>query len=111
MAEVGADGAGLGRSRATFAALARAVCPSEGLTDELVDATVDDVAEFVAVLAPMTRRALRALAVAFEHGTRVRGHRPFSALEDDEAREVLARWNRGPLRMAIRLLRELVVVA
>src|SRR5689334_19190177 len=101
----------LGRHRATFAALVRTVCPSDGLTDDLVEATVDEVATFVLVLAPWAQRAVRAVAAALEHGTRARGGRPFSSLVGKDARIALDRWNRGPFRMGIRLLRDLVLVA
>ncbi len=111
MADAATESVGLGRTRATFAALVRAVCPSDVVTDGLVDATVDEAAALVAVLAPATRRALRGVAMALEQSSRVRGGRPFSALGDEEAREMLALCSRGPLRVPIRLLRDLVVVA
>jgi choline dehydrogenase-like flavoprotein len=106
-----AEGEGLERTRGTLAALIRAVCPPAGLTAELVEGTVDEVLELVAVLAPTTRGALRGLVTALEHGSRARGGRPFSSLDQAAAREALDRWSRGPLRLAIRLLRDLVVVA
>lgn len=111
MADGSAVRAGLGGSRSTFAALARVVCPPEGLTDELVDATIDEAAALVVALAPITRRAVWGVAAALEQGARVRGGRPFSVLGDEEAREAFARWRRGPLRLPIQLLRDLVVVA
>src|SRR4051794_3183583 len=102
------DGVGLGRARRTFTALARALCPSEGLTDELVEATTEEVAALVATLAPAMRRALRALALTLEYGTRVRGGGAFSDLDVEDAREALAHWSRGPLRVPVRLMRDLV---
>jgi choline dehydrogenase-like flavoprotein len=99
------------RHRPTFAALARTVCPPDGLTDDVVAATVDEVTNMVLVLAPWAQRAVRGVASALEHGTRTKGGRPFSSLDGNDARIALDRWNRGPLRMGIRLLRDLVVVA
>ena len=101
----------LGRHRAPFAALAQMVCPPDGLTDELVVATVDEVASIVLVLSPWAQRAVRGLATALEHGTRAWGGRPFSSLNRKDAGIALDRWNRGPARMGIRLLRDLVLVA
>ncbi len=101
----------LARHRATFAGLARTVCPSDGLTDDLVEATVDEVATIVLVLSPWAQRVVRGVATALEHGTRASGGRPFSSLDRKDARIALDRWNRGPLRMGVRLLRDLVIVA
>ncbi len=109
--ELSQHGTVLGRHQATFAALARTVCPSDGLTDDLVEATVDEVANIVVVSSPWAQRAVRVVATALEHGTRTRGGRPFSTLDRKDARIALDRWNRGPLRMGIRLLRDLVLVA
>jgi choline dehydrogenase-like flavoprotein len=103
--------AGTGRDRATLAALVRALGPDDGVTDDLVQATVDELSAMVAVLAPATRRALRAVTAAVEHGSRVIGGRPFSALDGPDARDVLARLRRGPLALAVQLLRDLVVIA
>ena len=89
----------------------RMVCPSDGLTDELVAATVDEVASIVLVLSPWAQRAVRGLATALEHGTRAWGGRSFSSLNRKDARIALDRWNRGPARMGISLLRDLVLVA
>ena len=106
-----ARGDALGRTRPVFASVVRAVCPPDGLTVELVDATVDEVDAMVAVLAPVARQALRATAMALEHGTRATTRRPFSSLDRAGASEALARWRRGPLAMAVNLLRDLVVIA
>jgi len=99
-----------GRRRATFAALVRAVGP-QGLTEELVEATVDEIVAILAVLAPMTQRVVRGLTATLESGTRFFGGSPFSSLHRDEARAALAKWDRGPLRLGTRLLRDVVVVA
>lgn len=77
----------------------------------MVEATVDEVATIVLVLSPWAQRVVRGVATALEHGTRARGGRPFSSLDREEARIALDRWNRGPLRMGVRLLRDLVIVA
>ena len=111
MAEAAAHDGGLGRARVTVAALVRTVCPSQVVTDEFTEATVEELAGLVAVLAPATRRGVLAVAVALEQAARVRCGRPFSALRVDEARELLARWSSGPLGTPLRLLRDLVVVA
>ena len=100
-----------GQYRPVFAALVRAVCPPDGMTDELIGATVDEADAFVGDLSPTTRRALLTLAGVLEHGTRVRHGLPFSAMDPVDAREVLARWRRGPLGRGLQLLRDVVVVA
>ena len=99
-----------GRHRATLAALVRAVGP-QGLTEDLVEATVDEIVGILTVLSPMTQRVLRGLTATLESGTRFLGGSPFSSVDRDGARAALAGWDRGPLRLGIRLLRDIVVVA
>ena len=85
-------------------------CPPDGMTDELIGATVDEADAFVGDLSPTTRRALLTLAGVLEHGTR-------SAMGS-----LSARWTRstharswpdgvGPLGRGLQLLRDVVVVA
>jgi choline dehydrogenase-like flavoprotein len=94
-----------------FAALVRAVCPPDELTDELIEATVDEADAFVGALNPTTRRALLAVAEGLEHGTRVLHGLPFSSIDPVVARDLLPRWRRGPLGRGVQLLRDVVVVA
>ncbi|GAA2167967.1 GMC family oxidoreductase [Humibacillus xanthopallidus] len=94
-----------------IAALVRGVCPPDGLTDELIEATVDEADAFVGALNLTSRRALLTLAGVLEHGTRVRRGLPFSAIDPVVARDVLARSRRGPLGRGLQLLRDVVVMA
>jgi choline dehydrogenase-like flavoprotein len=101
----------LGRQRGVFVALARAVCPPDGLTDDLVEATVDDASSLVGALAPATRGALLGAAASLDLLARTApSRRTFRSLAPAEAREVLERLGRGPFQLAVRLLRDVVTV-
>ena len=100
----------VGRRRATVAALVRALGPQD-LTEELVEDTVDGIVLFVGALAPATQRVLWGLTGTLESVSRLFWGSPFSSLPRDEARAALTKWNRGPARLGIRLLRDVVVVA
>jgi choline dehydrogenase-like flavoprotein len=82
--------------------LVRSCCPPDGLTEDLVQDTVGEARAMVGALAPAARRALHLVAGAVDRGTRITTRGPLSTLADGE---------RGPLRMVVRLLRDLVVVA
>jgi choline dehydrogenase-like flavoprotein len=109
--EAGAgDHLDLGRGRPTLANLVRAACPSTGLTDELVQGTLDEVAALINSLAPTTRRALLAATDLLEHATRLQSGARFSALGVDDARTSLERWRSSPIGVVVGLLRGLVVI-
>ncbi|EWT03388.1 oxidoreductase [Intrasporangium oryzae NRRL B-24470] len=91
--------------------MARAVCPPDGLTTELIEATVDNADAYVGALGPTARRALLTVAQGLERATRLRSGIPFSALDPADARVVLDRWRRGPMRPALRLIRDIIVLA
>ncbi|CAN5750024.1 hypothetical protein BH20ACT2_BH20ACT2_15510 [soil metagenome] len=94
--------------------LARAVCAPDGLTDDLLRRTLDEVAKLLAALPPATRTAISCAAALVETRPLRRryGYRRFSSLDASEARRVLDEWRRGGGRSwwIARQLRDLVVL-
>ena len=92
---------GQSASRATCSALLRASVPAAQLTDELVDATVDDVVRLVAALPSAARPLLGVGLGVLEAGSlRPRfGSRRFSRLEPADGARYLGWWDTAPLAL------------
>jgi choline dehydrogenase-like flavoprotein len=110
---MGAPHGGLGKRHATFEVLARAVCPDEEMSVDLLSRTVSQTARLVDGLAPPMRGAIMTTAGALEVITVRRrfGYRRFSQLEPGEARSAVMWLGRTHPRLwrVLRLLRDLVV--
>ena len=102
-------------SRATYSALLRASVLAPRLTDELVDATVEDVERLVAALPSAARPVLDVSLGVLEAGSmRPRfGSRRFARLDPVHASRYLGWWDAAPLalRRVVLLARDLVVIA
>jgi len=98
------------RVEPVFAALVRAVCPPEGLTDELTGDVLAEVWSMIDALNPTSRAAVLVLARVLD---RTSGPARFSTLDADAAAEAVAVWQRRRSRAwrLLRLLRDLVIVA
>lgn len=101
--------------RATYSALLRASVPAKGLTDELVDATVEDVEQLVAAL-PSVARSVLAVSLRVLEAASLRprfGSRRFSRLDPVEASHYIGWWDTRTLalRRVVLLARDLVVLA
>ncbi len=97
--------------RPLIGALVRAVCPTEGMTDALHGAILDEWVAISCALAPTTGRALRLALAGIEHAPRWSRRSSFSKLPPDEARQTLVEWLASPAGAVVRLLRDLTVLA
>jgi choline dehydrogenase-like flavoprotein len=101
-------------TRTIYSALLRASVPAGRLTDELVEATVDDVERLVAVL-PSSARSVLAAGLRILQWASWRPGTPqrFSRLHPDDAAQYLRWWASAPLavRRPVLLARDLVVMA
>ncbi len=106
-----AIGVGLRAHTGTITALVRAVCPPSGLTEELVQETVEEWVAMASAFGPATRSALRVALSGIEQAPRWSRRSRFSSLSPDDAQETVLRWLGSPAGPIVRLLRDLTVVA
>jgi choline dehydrogenase-like flavoprotein len=102
------------KRRKTLEVLARAVCPPDGLTDALIERTLDEMDELISTVGTPARALLRSVVGMLElSSVRPRYHwRPLSALDPSEVAEILAgtEQRRPPWWPALRLLRDVLVL-